>query len=559
MVLEQLPDQFSCRDKTWDFCIVGAGPVGMSLAMELERLGHEVLVLEAGAGEIDPKTSDDLRAEIVDPHRHAPMEIAACRALGGASWTWGGRCVAYDEVDFMPRGFVPESRWPIGHDAIRPWYRQACEYLLCGDDTFQIPFGRELAAGLTVEFVERWATESRIILVHRGRLQRSGRITVCLNSPVVDLDLGAQGQSVAGIVVSTPRGNATVRARQVILATGGVETTRFLLAVQQRWPDHFGGAGGPLGRYYMGHISGKIAGISLDDPAGIANYDFVLDANGAYYRRRFMLTPQAQLENRLLNTSFWPDNPPFYKPAHRSGVLSAVFLALAFTPVGRRLLPEGIRLAHTGPRPYPLGAHLFNAVAGAPRAAKDMCAILHERFIRRPKKPGFLVRNRVGQYALHYHAEQIPNPGSRITLSRERNRHGIPRASIDLRFSDQDVRSVIDSHRLLDAALRANGIGHLEPWHAPERVHDRVMEQASDGYHQVGTTRMGIDPRQSVVDPNLKVHSVDNLYIASSSVFPTSGQANSTLLAVALAMRLAGHLTNAAGNLDHAASLSVQA
>src|SRR5277367_1559297 len=215
MLLDQLPG----HDKTWDVLIVGTGPVGMSLAMELERLGREVLVLEAGGPEVDPRAAADRRAQIVDSRRHAPMEIAVCRALGGTSWTWGGRCVAYDDVDFMPRDFVPDSDWPIGHDEIRPWYKPACEYLLCGDDTFEKPLSRELSAGITAEFVERWATESRVVLVHRERLEKSERINLCLNSTVVDLDLGEDGCSVQGVVVVTPRGKVKVRARQVILAT----------------------------------------------------------------------------------------------------------------------------------------------------------------------------------------------------------------------------------------------------------------------------------------------------------------------------------------------------
>jgi len=256
-----------------------------------------------------------------------------------------------------------------------------------------------------------------------------------------------------------------------------------------------------------------------------------------------MLTAEAQLKHKVLNTAFWPDNPAFYDPSHGSGVLSSVFLALAFPPTGRRLLPEAIRLVHTGPRPYRLAAHLRNAILGAPRGAVDIYRILHNQFVKKPKKPGFLVTNRGGKYAPHYHAEQIPNPDSRITLSRETDAFGVPRAVIDLRYCDQDVQSVIDSHVLLDQALQANGLGRLELMYDPEQLRERVYEQASDGYHQVGTTRMGTDPRQSVVDPELKVHGVENLFVASSSVFPTAGQANSTLLAVAFALRLADHLS----------------
>jgi hypothetical protein len=292
----------------------------------------------------------------------------------------------------------------------------------------------------------------------------------------------------------------------------------------------------------MGHISGKIASIVFDDPASIDDLDFKLDESGTYYRRRFMLTADAQAQARVLNTAFWPDNPSFYDPRHGSGVLSAVFLALAFPPTGRKLLPEAIRLAHTGPRPYPLAAHLRNAILGAPRGAKDVYRILRDRFIKKPPKPGFLVSNRGGKYALHYHAEQVPHPDSRITLARESDSFGVPRAAIDLRFTDQDVQSVIDSHGLLDTALRQNGIGRLEYLYGAEQLHERVNAQAADGYHQAGTTRMGDDPGQSVVDSNLKVHGVENLFVASSSVFPVSGQANCTLLAVAFGVRLASHL-----------------
>ena len=134
-------------DETWDVCVVGSGPVGMALALEFERLGREVLVLESGDVAIDAAIGEASRAEIVDARRHARMELAVCRALGGTSWTWGGRCVAYDEVDWLNRDFVADAGWPITHDEIRPWYKLASEYLLCGDDSF-----RNSLSGQT----ERW-------------------------------------------------------------------------------------------------------------------------------------------------------------------------------------------------------------------------------------------------------------------------------------------------------------------------------------------------------------------------------------------------------------------
>lgn len=531
------------EDKVWELCVVGTGPVGMTLALEFERLGREVLVLESGGAEMEANEAS--HAAIVDPERHAPMEIAVVRALGGTSWTWGGRCVAYDDIDFAAREFVADAHWPVTHEEIRPYYKRATEILLCGSDAFMVRYERALTGGVTLDGVERWARNSRVIVEHRERMLQSQLIRLSLRSTVTCVNLSADGTRVESLTVRTPAGESTVKARRFVLAMGGVETTRLLLATQRKWPQHFGGVDGPLGRYYMGHISGKIASIQFDDPAKAQEMDFILDASGAYYRRRFMLTKDAQLERKVLNTAFWPDNPPLYDPGHKSGVMSAVFMTLAFPPAGRRLLPEAIRLAHTGPKPYRLGAHLRNAVVGAPRAALDLYRILRDRFVKKPKKPGFMVANKGGKYALHYHAEQVPDANSRVTLGDEVDGFGVPRAVIDLRFTEQDVTSVIDSHAALDEGLRTNGIGRLEYWYAANKVRERVWAQAADGFHQVGTTRMGDDPATSVVDAGLKVHGVENLWVASSSVFPTTGQANSTLLAAAFAVRLAGELAGA--------------
>jgi choline dehydrogenase-like flavoprotein len=540
MILEQMPED----NAPAEFCVVGSGPVGMALALELEQLGRDVLVLESGDRVLDSKIAEASRAEIVDPRRHADMSLTVCRALGGTSWIWGGRCVPYDDVDFAQRDYVADACWPLAHSAISPWYKEAAKYLLCGNDNFHMPYARELKDGLTLDWVERWATNSRIVDVHRDALIASKRIKICLRSTVSGLKLASDGRSVEALEVSTPGGPRTVKARTFILAAGGIEATRLLLWFQQKYPSHFGGVDGPLGRYYMGHLSGKIASIQLDDPESFKDFDFYRDDSGAFYRRRFLLTEETQIRNKLLNTVFWADNPPFYEPNHRSFVLSATFLALAFPPSGRRILPEAIRLAHTGPRPYRIAAHLRNTVLGAPGGAMEMYRVLRDRFLTKPRKPGFLVPNKGGLYALHYHAEQVPTAESRIRLTDEKDAYGVPRASIDLRYCEQDVESVLESHRLLDEGLRKNGIGHLAYKYGEDKLREYVWETAADGYHQIGGVRMGIDSRSSVVDPDLKVHGLSNLAVASSAVFPTGGQANSTLLAVAFAMRLVHRLVN---------------
>jgi choline dehydrogenase-like flavoprotein len=113
---------------------------------------------------------------------------------------------------------------------------------------------------------------------------------------------------------------------------------------------------------------------------------------------------------------------------------------------------------------------------------------------------------------------------------------------VDFRYLDLDIDSVVRSHEKLDAGLRRTGLGHLEYHCVDDGCHDLVQAQCSDGYHQIGTTRMSADPQQGVVDPHCRVHGFDNLYVASASTFPSAGSANPTLHITAMALRLADHI-----------------
>ena len=94
---------------------------------------------------------------------------------------------------------------------------------------------------------------------------------------------------------------------------------------------------------------------------------------------------------------------------------------------------------------------------------------------------------------------------------------------------DEKRHSPLDvAHDRVDRALRASGLGYLDYHVAPEQRVAAVLEQAMDGFHQEGLMRMGTDPANSVVDADCRVHDFDNLFIASTGVFPTSGQANPT-------------------------------
>jgi choline dehydrogenase-like flavoprotein len=137
-----------------------------------------------------------------------------------------------------------------------------------------------------------------------------------------------------------------------------------------------------------------------------------------------------------------------------------------------------------------------------------------------------------------YFCEQPPQPESRVTLSPDRDPLGVNRLVLDWRIANEVVRSVLRLQELLGIEIERRGVGQLLPGEGEPRF--------TDASHHMGTTRMSNDPKRGVVDGDCKVHGLANLYVAGSSVFPSSGHANPTLTIVALVLRLAQHLRHRA-------------
>ena len=134
-------------------------------------------------------------------------------------------------------------------------------------------------------------------------------------------------------------------------------------------------------------------------------------------------------------------------------------------------------------------------------------------------------------------AEQAPNPRSRVQLGNQRDQFGIPRVRLDWRTQEIDHRSLAMTVRLLAQEFGAARRGRVQFDFPPSKM---LVNAA--GFHHMGTTRMSAGPAEGVVDPDCRVHGLTNLYVAGSSVFPTSGSAHPTVNLLALAYRLADHL-----------------
>ena len=535
-----------------DIVIVGAGPAGIVLALELEKSGLDILLIESGDLQISDAAQSLGEASHFDPQFHAPMTECTRHQVGGTSTIWGGRCVPYDPIDFDRRDYIPHSTWPIRYDDITPYFQRACDYFLCGHSEFSLHDIQEIAqksiipglpdGTVLTSALERWCLPTNFGKEYLNALKQSQHIRLIygLTCTNIQLSNGSEPHVTALQAKTLSRKSIQLKAKHYVLAGGALNTTRLLLASNQQHPEGIGNHSGLLGRYYMGHLSGDIATVQFTTPPQKTIYGFDRDIDQTYLRRRFSFSQALQQEKQLTNTVAWLSTPRIDNPNHGSGVLSFSYLTLS-SLLGQYLTAKAIRKTFIGQDvKQTYQAHLKNVLRDLGQTLTFVPQFGYQRYIAKRKIPGLFIYSASNEYTLHYHAEQVPNPDSRVTLSDETDELGMRRLNIDLRYSDQDIESVVRAHRYWDDYLKQHNCGYLK--YKTDQREASVWEQASDGFHQVGTTRMSEHPSDDVVDANCKVHHLENLFIASSAVFVTSGQANSTFMIVAFALRLADQL-----------------
>ncbi len=529
-----------------DVCIVGAGAAGIALALELAGDPLQVLLVESGGLRSEKAVQRLYEGHVADERLHSAPHRYRQRRFGGSTTIWGGRCVPLDPIDFEARDYMPGSGWPIGPDALAPFYPAAnrlCEagdFLYRSGDAFAQPL-RPMIEGFrseefTTDTLERFSCPTDFGARYAKRLRAAGNVRVLLHANLTRIRFHSDARTVQSLELRGLGGKRLdVRTRQVVLATGGLEVARLLLASRESFPAGIGNDHDAVGRYYMCHIAGTIG--TLKQPGRdrvFHGYD--VTADGIYCRRRLALTAAAQRRHRIGNFIARLHHPRITDPSHGTSVLSALQLAkgLISYEYGKRLHGEEAISAVTWLR------HFGNVLRGPGDLFRFAHHMLRDRFLATRKFPSVIVKSTAGHYSLDFHAEQQPSPASRVTLTADRDELGVPRLLVDWRYTPGDVETVRQAVRVFADDIARSGVGRFE--YDPAAIELEMSRYGAYGGHHLGTARMGTDPTSSVVDGNCRVHGLENLYIAGGAVFPTSSQANPTLTIVALSLRLAAHL-----------------
>lgn len=534
-----------------DVAIVGAGPVGVASAIRLAgRVGHIVLI-EAGGERFNPADNVDyFTAEHVDGVLHGPAELNRRRMLGGTSSVWGGRCIPFDAEDFAP---APGRRgWPISFSEFDAYVADALAFLDAGGDGFSaaamLPHhpvsGGDGAGDLVLDRIERYSKPTNLWRKWRERLARAADVTVIHGAACTEVLTNDEASRVAGLQLATASARRhRIIADTVVLACGGLETPRLLLASRRTQSCGLGNGHDLVGRFYMTHLvsSAENAGsVRFSRAATAGAFDFHKTVDGVYGRRMILLSPEVRRRQGIANIVFRPNRPPIDDAAHRNAIFSAMFLARNL------LIPDEYMRSLTAnrgslPELQAWRQHLRNVLADLPGLARFAGKWVTRRMLAARKLPSVFVYRRDGTYPLEFNAEQMPNWESRVTLGRETDKLGMPRILLRWRYDEAELESICRAYRVLACAVAQSGLGDVVL--DPDLAGSVGRALVPQGGHHIGTVRMDDDPRHGVVDPNSEVWGCRGLFVAGAAVLPTSGFANPTLTAVALSLRLADHIS----------------
>lgn len=515
-----------------DVCIVGNGPAGGTIVRELANSSLRVILVESGGIDVQPGPGELNEIENVGVARALDQSVVRNRVLGGTSHAWTGRCVGMDEIDYQQRSWVPHSGWPFGPAEMTPYLDRSAPHLglgvgsgFSGDDFWSVagrppPSQPRVDENLLQPFFWQFSRTSNPVEPMRfGRrmlTENPPNVRVVTSATVVHINTDESASEVNSVEVAAPDDSRrTIRSRMVVLCAGGIENARLLLASNRVSSAGLGNGHDVVGRFLMDHPRGSIGTFDPKDAGKLEPYfgfHYVRKSGAAYtFCQGMRLSPVIQEKEDLLNCAVWN-----YELVAADDPWSAV-KRIALGKANWRSDPL-VLLANTG----------FVA-----------------KGLRRRLTLGGGMPRKLEGLGLQCTVEQRPDPDSRVTLADRMDRHNMPLSRLDWRVSEQEQHTVRRTTELVVQALAQIHVPAPRPegWIS---AGEGFPPTFADVAHHIGTTRMSADPKSGVVDADCQVHGVRGLFVAGSSVFPTADHANPTQMIVALAVRLADTLKQAA-------------
>ncbi len=479
---------------TPDLVIVGGGPAGITLAMALAQTKLDILLLESGGANFDPAVQGLYSGSHAGDHL-CRTGRGRMRFLGGGTNHWGGWCRPLDPQDFEKRDWVPYSGWPFGQEALAPHYPRAQELVEAGPWLYdkgdsvasakapmlQLGQGGIYTSWFQFSKMRNDVLPTRFGTRYEADIKNAANVKPLLNVNVTGIRLSPDARRVERLDAATLEGKRfTVRPRHVVLATGGMENARLLLASNDVMKAGVGNQNDLVGRFFGDNPI----------PRDVATLVSFAGKPGPYYSNNL------NMGNGAVDAGGVRAHRRFRARAQGDGIADHPGTSGG---AGRNRQSRGADHGHGAGRRCLGRSRLF-------------AGLRHGADARSRTAPDLDGRERCAGAATPATAD----------AHRRCRFHPVPP----------------DPGRA-GAAISASKVGMLR-FNCTRR--EDWLKNMDWGHHHLGTTRMHDDPKQGVVDADCKVHGIANLFVAGSAVFPTYGASNPTLNLLALTLRLADHL-----------------
>lgn len=484
------------KDKTFDICIIGAGAAGITLAIYLKK-NFNILLLEGGGFEFSNESQEIYKGKNVG-HEYFELDTSRARWLGGTTNWWGGWCAPFEKCDFKKRDFVKYSGWPIEKTDLDPYDKEARFIVNLPKNPQSINYKGwndilEKGDKDLNKFKFRWSSPATNFRdKYKSELENRENITCYVNANLTDMTLSDDLSSIKNIEIKNYRSKVfSAKAKIYILATGGIENARLLLNFNKQCKNGIGNNNDLVGRFFSDHphfVTGS----------------FIVDDNIT----KVFASKKPEWSDEFRTTLFRPSE----KFQEQQKVLN----------FGLRVEPS---------------LELYSSILTFKEKIRHiLCSTDWSRD---------MLGNRChNDGAIRVVAEQTPNPESRVTIGSEVDKFGLKQVVLNWRLQEMDQSTFRKATMRFAKLFVERNLGRMkiDDWILSRDTQFPGFPQEVGGNHHMGTTRMGATPYEGVVDKNQKVFGIDNLYIAGSSVFATTGHVNPTFTIIQMTLRLADHI-----------------
>lgn len=482
-----------------DFLIIGAGTVGLILANELAALGKRVLCLESGGWE-QAEDTHPLNAVVQKGTGYAGADAGRARCLGGTSTRWGGALIPFQGAD------MDGGNWPVSLDELRPFIPKLEEIFGLQEGPYEEP-----EIKLTSDYVARLAKwppfrKRNVYTLLKDKIDRQENPEVWINATATQFTV--RDGSLTEVIAESPAGDTiSVLAKETVIAAGAIESTRLLLLLSRQNPGTLTGKG--LGEGFHDHLSSVAAELLVHDSSAlnqIVGFRFL--PGGGMRNLRFELSEQSALRSSI--------TPCF---AH-IGFAEQEGGFLALRDIYRALQK----------RQLPTLSTLLRLVADLPWLTRAVWwRFAHQR----------LLFPSGARLELHMVIEQAPVRENSITLSEDAtDAFGQPKAVINWSVQDNDLRMMEAAVGALERSWQSSPLSKLA---SLRRIPlDKTLAGMTAGggvFHPGGSTRFASSPEHGPIASDLRVFGLQNVAVCATSVLPSGGGANPTMMVLLLALR----------------------